>query len=101
MDAEMESVNQKIQRSQKSLETLQGQQSEDARLMSKQQKTTERYLAKRQMLMSRKDECNRNIRDLGVLPEEAFEKYTNDKLEKVRCRLTRLCLIGADIPLYS
>ena len=36
------------------------------------------------MLLTRKDECNRNIRDLGVLPEEAFEKYTNDKLDRVR-----------------
>lgn len=33
--------------------------------------------------MARKDECNRNIRDLGVLPEEAFEKYINEKLERV------------------
>jgi structural maintenance of chromosome 3 (chondroitin sulfate proteoglycan 6) len=33
--------------------------------------------------MNRKDECNRNIRDLGVLPEEAFEKYTSEKLDKV------------------
>ena len=49
---------------------------------------TERYLAKRQMLTARKDECSRNIRDLGVLPEEAFEKYTRDKVkvDKV-CRL--------------
>jgi hypothetical protein len=63
---------------------VQTQQAEDSRTMSKQQKTTERYLAKRQMLLTRKDECNRNIRDLGVLPEEAFEKYVNDKLERVR-----------------
>jgi structural maintenance of chromosome 3 (chondroitin sulfate proteoglycan 6) len=35
------------------------------------------------MLLGRKDECNRNIRDLGVLPEEAFEKYTNEKLDRV------------------
>jgi hypothetical protein len=34
--------------------------------------------------VGRKDECNRNIRDLGVLPEEAFEKYTNEKLDRVR-----------------
>lgn len=45
--------------------------------------TTERYIAKRQMLMTRKDECNRNIRDLGILPEEAFEKCINEKLQKV------------------
>jgi structural maintenance of chromosome 3 (chondroitin sulfate proteoglycan 6) len=36
------------------------------------------------MLTSRKEEFTRNIRDLGVLPEEAFEKYTNEKVEKVR-----------------
>jgi structural maintenance of chromosome 3 (chondroitin sulfate proteoglycan 6) len=58
-------------------------QREDTRAFSKQQKLAERYLAKRQMLSSRKDECSRNIRDLGVLPEEAFEKYTKEKSEKV------------------
>lgn len=52
--------------------------------ISKQQKNTERYLAKRQLLMNKKDDCNRNIRDLGVLPEEAFEKYTNEKMDRVR-----------------
>ena len=36
------------------------------------------------MLLNRKDECNRMIRDLGVLPEEAFEKYTSEKLDRVR-----------------
>ena len=52
--------------------------------MSKQQKNTERYRAKRNLLLGRKEECNRNIRDLGVLPEEAFEKYTSDKMDRVR-----------------
>ena len=36
------------------------------------------------MLLNRKDDCNRNIRDLGVLPEEAFEKYTKEKMDRVR-----------------
>lgn len=66
-----------------SLEKVQNQQSDDSRGISKQQKNTERYLAKKNMLTGRKDECNRNIRDLGVLPEEAFEKYTNEKLDRV------------------
>lgn len=65
------------------MDKLQGQQAEDVRGISKQQKNTERYLTKRQLLLNRKDECNRNIRDLGVLPEEAFEKYTNEKLDRV------------------
>ncbi|KAI0311529.1 P-loop containing nucleoside triphosphate hydrolase protein [Amylostereum chailletii] len=40
-------------------------------------------MAKRNLLTGRKDECNRNIRDLGVLPEEAFEKYTNEKADRL------------------
>ncbi|KAI0633424.1 structural maintenance of chromosome protein 3 [Trametes polyzona] len=82
-EKEIEKANQQLQEQRSELEKLQNQQSEDVRGISKQQKSTERYLAKRQMLMNRKDECHRNIRDLGVLPEEAFEKYTNEKLDRL------------------
>lgn len=57
-------------------------QTENSRTLARQQKGVERFHAKRQMLLSRKEECNNNIRELGVLPEEAFEK-TNVKAEKV------------------
>ena len=84
MEKEGEELTAQMQELRTSLEKVQAQQSEDSRSISKQQKTTERYLAKRQMLTTRKDECNRSIRDLGVLPEEAFEKYINDKADRVR-----------------
>ncbi|EEB95131.1 hypothetical protein MPER_05948, partial [Moniliophthora perniciosa FA553] len=32
---------------------------------------------------SRREEVNRNIRDLGVLPEEAFDKYTGERVDKL------------------
>ncbi|KAF8148188.1 structural maintenance of chromosome protein 3 [Crassisporium funariophilum] len=83
VEKEGEELTAQVQELRATLESLQGQQTEDSRGISKQQKTTERFLAKRQMLTTRKDECNRNIRDLGVLPEEAFEKYVNEKLEKL------------------
>lgn len=83
MDKETEKLTAKLQDLRGKLEGMQNQQTEDSRGISKQQKNTERYLAKKQMLMNRKDDCNRNIRDLGVLPEEAFEKYTNEKLDRV------------------
>lgn len=86
-EKEIEKANQQLQEQRGELEKLQNQQSEDGRGISKQQKSTERYLAKRQMLLTRKDECNRNIRDLGVLPEEAFEKYTSEKLDRVSLAL--------------
>jgi structural maintenance of chromosome 3 (chondroitin sulfate proteoglycan 6) len=84
MEKESERLNAELQEHRTSLETVQNQQVEDSRGIARQQKNTERYLAKKQMLMGRKDECNRNIRDLGVLPEEAFEKYTSEKLDRVR-----------------
>jgi structural maintenance of chromosome 3 (chondroitin sulfate proteoglycan 6) len=83
MEEEVENLTGELQEHRTALEKVQNQQSEDSRGIAKQQKNTERYLAKKQMLLGRKDECNRNIRDLGVLPEEAFEKYTNEKLDRV------------------
>jgi len=83
MERESDELSTHIQDLQKQLENVQSQQTEDSRNISRQQKTTERYLAKKQMLTGRRDECNRNIRDLGVLPEEAFEKYTNEKMDRV------------------
>lgn len=83
-DKDVEKLNTELQELRSSLERGQEQQSENSRSVTKLQKNTERYLAKKQMLTARKDECNRNIRDLGVLPEEAFEKYTNEKLDRVR-----------------
>ncbi|KAJ7489905.1 structural maintenance of chromosome protein 3 [Mycena galericulata] len=83
MEEEIEELQAEVQKLRASLEKVQNQQTEDSRTISRQQKTTERYLAKRQMLSGRKDECNRNIRDLGVLPEEAFEKYTSEKLDRL------------------
>ncbi|KAJ7046576.1 structural maintenance of chromosome protein 3 [Mycena alexandri] len=83
MEEEIEGFQTEMVTLRSSLEKIQNQQTEDSRNISRQQKTTERYLAKRQMLSGRKEECNRNIRDLGVLPEEAFDKYTSEKLDRL------------------
>lgn len=93
MERDAERLNAQLNEDRRKLEEIQTQQAEDTRGVSKQQKNTERYLAKKQMLLSRKDECNRNIRDLGVLPEEAFEKYTTERLDRVRrtCFTRILC----------
>jgi hypothetical protein len=50
------------------------------------QKNAERYLTKRQTLLNRKEECSNAIRDLGVLPEEAYSKYTDTRADKVSGR---------------
>lgn len=68
------------------LDEAQAEQLENTRAIMKAQKNAERYLNKRQTLTMRKEEHTNAIRDLGVLPEEAFTKYVAVRPEKV-CRL--------------
>ncbi|GAA6033649.1 hypothetical protein JCM8097_004365 [Rhodosporidiobolus ruineniae] len=84
IDAETEKLNKDVADLEKEREKRETQQADDQRSIARQQKNVERYLAKRQVLLQRKDECNKNIRDLGVLPEEAFAETTatSEKLLK-------------------
>lgn len=56
---------------------------EEGRSIDRQRKGLERGMAKRGRLVQRKDEINRKIRDIGVLPDEAFGKYTQMKSDAV------------------
>ena len=47
-------------------------------------------MAKRTNLLHQRDECNQRIRDLGVLPQEAYEKYKNADPTKVSILITLL-----------
>jgi structural maintenance of chromosome 3 (chondroitin sulfate proteoglycan 6) len=51
--------------------------------LQEQQREHEKFLAKKALLMRQKEECLNNIRDLGTLPEEAFEKYAKTNTKKV------------------
>ncbi|BGP23932.1 Structural maintenance of chromosomes protein 3 [Rhodotorula toruloides] len=84
IDEETDKVNKETADLEKEKERRDTQQADDQRGIARQQKNVERYLAKRQVLLQRKDECNKNIRDLGVLPEEAFAETTasSEKLLK-------------------
>ncbi|KAK9485015.1 RecF/RecN/SMC [Lipomyces starkeyi] len=69
---------------------LQNQQLEEVRSIERQQNSLERSMAKRGILVQRKDDINRKIRDLGALPEEAFDRYRQLKSESVLKRLHKL-----------
>jgi structural maintenance of chromosome 3 (chondroitin sulfate proteoglycan 6) len=45
--------------------------------IEKQQKRMEKTLQRKALLTTQAAECAKNIRELGVLPEEAFDKYEN------------------------
>lgn len=80
-----ERVAQEIRTLGERLETLKSQQTDLGRNVGRQQKGIERYLAKKYRLQEQRDKTNRSIRDLGVLPEEAFDaRYATMKPERVR-----------------
>ena len=82
IEGETEDITNQIAGLQKERDKKLAAQSDDQRSIAKQQKNVERYLHKRQVLMQRKEECQKCIRDLGVLPEEAFRE-NNDTTERV------------------
>ena len=88
VEDQMEKIILAVAKKEKELEALQTQQSEDSRGFAKQQKNVERYLAKRQMLIARKDENSKKVRELGALPPDAFEKHKkNIAIKKVSLAL--------------
>ncbi|KAI0598542.1 condensin complex component SMC3 [Biscogniauxia sp. FL1348] len=83
--AESKVANLEKQKSQKEAELQ-----EIAREIAKQQKRMERSIQKKALLTARAAECAKNIRDLGVLPEEAFEKYERLDAKTIGNRLKRV-----------
>lgn len=79
----MEQLTTEIAEVSAKLEEVTNEQIESGRAMLRMTKNNERYLAKKQTLSSRRDECQNAIRDLGVLPEEAYNKYTEARADKV------------------
>lgn len=65
-------------------------QQEIARFIEKAQKKMEKSVAKKALLTASAAECAKNIRDLGVLPDEAFEKYSNIDSKQISSRLKKV-----------
>ncbi|KAI9672669.1 MAG: Structural maintenance of chromosomes protein 3 [Alyxoria varia] len=62
-------------------------QEDIARAIEKFQRRMEKGLANRSLTRERLDEVNKSIRDLGILPEEAFSKYKKVTSEQASKRL--------------
>lgn len=66
------------------------QQEEIAKAIEKHQRRMEKSMGKKASLTKQAATCAQSIRDLGVLPEEAFEKYQNVSSEKAMSRLRKV-----------
>jgi structural maintenance of chromosome 3 (chondroitin sulfate proteoglycan 6) len=76
-DVEIDEAEKKVGNLRKMKTQKEEQQQELARSIEKRQKKMEKSSAKKALLTASAAECAKNIRDLGVLPDEAFEKFSN------------------------
>ncbi|PKI85465.1 Smc3p [Malassezia vespertilionis] len=83
------------------LEAQHGKQTEHGGEVQRQQKLAERFSAKKQRLLEQRDRVNQQIRDLGALPEDVFDKYTKlsteqlvEQLQKARNALDQVAHVN-------
>ncbi|KAF3026828.1 Structural maintenance of chromosomes protein 3 [Neopestalotiopsis sp. 37M] len=89
-EQQIETTEANIGKLEKQKATKDLEQQELARDIQKQQKRMEKSIQKKALLTTRAIECAKNIRDLGVLPEEAFEKYERLESKSIATRLKKV-----------
>lgn len=96
LDGSLEEMENDLKNTTQERNDIEKQNREDAKKIEKQQKGLEKNMQKKALLNMKKDECSKNIRDLGVLPEEAFDRFTKTasetlvkKLHKVQAALKK------------
>ncbi|KAL6809157.1 RecF/RecN/SMC [Trichoderma sp. SZMC 28013] len=67
-----------------------GSLKEAERELKKAQKALKATLQRKALLTSQAAECAKNIRELGVLPEEAFDKYENMQANTITSKLKKV-----------
>jgi len=82
-EVQIEEAEAKIATLEKNKAQREAQNQEIAREIEKHQKKMEKSIQKKALLQQSAADCAKNIRDLGVLPEEAFERFANTSSEKV------------------
>jgi structural maintenance of chromosome 3 (chondroitin sulfate proteoglycan 6) len=92
VEASLQEIESKLDNSQARLEQLENErnqreqaQQEISVRIEKQQKRMDKSLRRKAVLTTQAAECAQTIRDLGVLPEEAFDKYENMDPKTVSC----------------
>ncbi|KAI1038453.1 hypothetical protein LB503_011327 [Fusarium chuoi] len=76
-------------------------QSEISARIERQQKKMDRSLRKKAVLSTQAAECAQTIRDLGVLPEEAFDKYENMDPNQVSFVSTKIKKVNEALKKYK
>ncbi|KAF9182630.1 Structural maintenance of chromosomes protein 3 [Haplosporangium sp. Z 11] len=98
IDNDLEATGNDVSEKESRLEKLQTEQQDEEQQVRRMQKDAEKYVFRRNLLLRKKEECTKNIRELGVLPEEAFEKYKDMASQKL---LKHIHKVNEELKKYS
>ena len=77
LDGQLEKMNKEQKSLQNKIEHWKGQEKEYQDKINEDAKELDKMTNKQSLLLKKKDECMKKIRELGSLPSDAFEKYQN------------------------
>lgn len=86
-ETQAEEISAQIAEAETTIEGKQQQLQELARQIEKRQKRIEKSAQRKHLITSEIEESAKNIRDLGVLPDEAFTKFVKLKSNEIHKRL--------------
>ena len=72
------------------MHAIRGQDDMHADDFARQRHTAERFAARKQRMEAQRDRINERIRDLGMLPEEAFQRYQSRSTEQLATQLQKV-----------
>ncbi|PIK61922.1 putative structural maintenance of chromosomes protein 3 isoform X3 [Apostichopus japonicus] len=98
IESQIESLNREQQSKQVDLEEWKGKEKEYCDKIGDDAKVLEKMTNKQSLLLKKKEECMRKIRELGSLPSDAFEKYTHLSLKQLFKKLDQC---NAELKKYS
>lgn len=87
LELEIEEVKTELSERETDLTKAKEDQIQAARMIDRYHKQMEKSVAKRTFLVERREEVQRKIRELGVLPVDAFSKYQDKSSESILRRL--------------
>ncbi|KAL8587035.1 Structural maintenance of chromosomes protein 3 [Nucella lapillus] len=82
-DTQISKQNKDQKKKQSELEHWKGQEKEAQEKIQEDAKELEKITNKQSLLVKKKEDCMRKIRELGSLPSDAFEKYQNNSLKQL------------------
>ncbi|KAM0514315.1 hypothetical protein ACHAPE_006896 [Trichoderma viride] len=89
-EAKLDELNSRLEQFESEKVNREQVQLEISTRIEKQQKRMEKTLQRKALLISQAAECAKNIRELGVLPEEAFDKYENMQANTITSKLKKV-----------